>query len=340
MTPPDDDSSDRDAILARRAIFLSTALAALHCSSPRDPATKPTSTYVVTDATSTSAATTSATARTSVRPASPLPAWSEILRLAPPRDLPQNTSANEKRELEYLEQALSLRYAAVKDVWEHVPDCDAADPGCRPRWREVGDKMKALFDATRGPMVGGCGGARGFTGTVSGRDRAHRLYVADLMRRIEERLTEVAAGFSAGGEQEWRKLLANAKEPPPMPCLSPCMVPEVQELSQAILFDKNASTLREDATVKSLLEGVAATYKANRKPSSIEVRGHADPGETNPQELAKARAATVAKWLEKAGVPRAQLREKSFAADAPVDRSDKEDTAAQNRRVDFEAVPK
>lgn len=336
-----DDAGDREAILARRAALLSTALAAFACSSPRDPTTEPSGTGVAT-----STATVVATTETSAKPKGQLPpplrAWSDVLAKAPPRGIPPNASAAERRMLEYQEQALTGDYDVIKAVWEKIPACDAADPGCRPTWREEGERAKAMFDGLRmGPGgFGGCGGAQGETATLTQRAAAHRRYLETLMQEVEAHLTATAEAYSAQGNQEWQKILSNAKKPPPMPCLSPCAMPEVQQLLQSVSFAKGDATLKPtEAATKSMLEAVVGGYKGNRGKSKIVVRGHASPDEPKPAELAQARAKAVADWLIGAGIPKDRIEVKSYGADAPVERNDDEARASLNRRVDFEAVP-
>ncbi len=332
-----DDSSDRDAILARRAALLSTALAAFSCSSPRDPATEPSvnATTTVT-ATSTAAATSTATARTNT-PA-PLRPWSEVMAAAPPRGAPPGASAQEKQSFEWLEQRLTNDYDTIKAMWEKPPACDAADPDCRPAWREAGTRAQTMFQTTRPPSIGGCGGASGETATLVGRRQAHNRYIAKLVEEIEAHYGAIAASFSAQGEQEWLKVLANAKKPPPMPCLSPCAMPEVSALLQAVAFAKDDAKLNAtDPATKMALESVVASYKGNRGKSKIVVRGHASADEAKPAEIAAARAKAVATWLVGAGIPKDRVETKAYGVDAPLERQDGP-AAGQNRRVDFEAV--
>ncbi|MBL8742612.1 MAG: hypothetical protein JNK04_16005, partial [Myxococcales bacterium] len=227
------DTSDLEAILARRALLVSTALAALSCSSAEGPATEtPTSsTQVVT--TSPSA---SAVASESAKLPAPLPSWEEVLKAAPPRGIPASMTKLEKQQFEWLEEQLAREYEAVRAVYVGAPNCDAAAPECRASWRDVGAKAKAMYDATRGPMMGGCGGANGETASLLGRRNHHRQYLLKVIATAEQYLADTAAAYSAQGEQEWRKLMANAKQPPPMPCLSPCPMPDVRSIMNSIPF--------------------------------------------------------------------------------------------------------
>lgn len=325
------DTDDADAIRARRALLISTALAALSCGSPGDGVVPSTS---VTSVASTSGPTSTATtsAKSSVPPSRP---WAKVMAEAPPRGVPTVVTGPEAEWLKHLENDLEKRYETVRLVWEATPGCDAAASDCRATWRELGVKAKAMYDANRGRGFGGCGGANGETGSLVARRSTHEQYLQALIGELEGYLTQVAEGFSPQGGQEWQRLLANAKKPPPMPCLSPCARPEVSELLQWVQFEQGASTIADETALKQTV----ATFKANQKPSKIVVRGHADAGEPKPQELAKARAEKVAAWLIANGVPKDRVETKSFGADFPLRKAAPKDGIDINRRVDFEAVP-
>jgi len=333
-----DDTTDREAIMARRALLLSSALAALSCSSQGDRTNT-----VETTATGTVGPTSTALASASGTPSAELPAplsaWTEVMAKAPPLGMPKGADGKEQSQLEWMEKRASEQYQAIEALWGAVPDCDAAAPDCRPRWRAAGERLKQVLDATRGPMVGGCGGANGETASLVARRQAHNRYQAELIARLEAHLAKTAAAFGPLGEQEWQKQAANAKKPPPMPCLSPCMMPEVQAILASVPFDKDASDARPDSANKAAIESVVQAYKAQRGKSKLVVRGHADASETKPADLAKARAKAVADALIKGGIPRDRIETKVFAADYPIERSDDAQVAAANRRVDFEAVP-
>lgn len=325
------DTSDLEAILARRALLVSTALAALSCSSPEGPTTEtPTSSTATATVTSTTVATGSAS-----KPPPAIASWDEALKAAPPRGIPASMTKLEKQQFEWLENQLTSEYDAVKAVYTGAPGCDAADPDCRAAWREVGAKAKAMYDATRGSGVGGCGSANGETASLMGRRNQHRQYLLKLIGDAEQHLTDTAASFSPQGEQEWRKLLANAKQVPPMPCLSPCPMPDVRIIWNSIPFAEGSSALAAQDPAKATLKQLATDFKTNQKPARLIVRGHADPSEPKPQELALARAKAVAAELVAAGMDKASIEIFSYGSDLPISR-----TSGDNRRVDFEAVAK
>lgn len=332
-----DERRDRDAILARRAMLLSTALATLHCAGGSNLST---TSSVVGDGAG-SAVRASATG-SQARPVVPEGAsWDEVMRAAPPRGVPEGLSEAERQRFDALEKDLESKYFAVRQLWEQAPDCDAAEPTCKPTWRTTGKLARQMFDVTRASSFGsGCGGRIGETGSTVGRRAAHGRFIAGLATRAEERLAARAAAFSAQGEQEWRKLAANARVTPPMPCLSPCAMPELSDILESVPFAKDDATLRlDDRAVLAALERTLGRFQLFRLPAKLRVRGHADAGEGGAAELAQARAKAVADWLVMKGVARDRVESKGFAASVPADRSDEDAGAAANRRADFETVP-
>jgi outer membrane protein OmpA-like peptidoglycan-associated protein len=327
------DTSDLEAILARRALLVSTALAALSCGSPEGPTSE-----APTSATATAMSSHSAVAATSssAKPPAALASWDEVVKAAPPRGIPASMTGLEKQQFEWLEQQLTAEYDAIRAVYTGAPDCDAADASCRASWREVGNKAKAMYDATRGRGFGGCGSANGETASLLGRRNQHRHYLEKVIADAEQHLTDTAASFSAQGEQEWRKLMANAKQVPPMPCLSPCPMPDVRAIMNSIPFAAGSGTLGPQDPAKATLKSLATDFKTNRKPARLVVRGHADATEPKPAELALARAKAVAAELIAAGVDKATIETFSYSSDLPLERG----SSDANRRVDFEVVPK
>jgi outer membrane protein OmpA-like peptidoglycan-associated protein len=315
---------DRDAILARRALLLSSALAAMSCSPPVQPtasssaATKSTSSTQPTNPT--------ASSTTSARAVPPLAPWSEIVAKLPPRGVPSSGVRNlEASQLRLLESRLDEHYRTLEEGWRAVPSCDPHDPSCRDAWRTVAATIKKLNDLTRAPITGGCGGLIGNTATTVARRDAHRRVVIELMGELEAHLSSVAASMGALGEQDWQRLLSHAKVVPPMPCLTPCMRPEVDDDESSLAFAFDSKTLADPLGV---LKRIAERLKT--QSTKLIVRGHASSDEAKPDELARARAQAVIDALVKAGAPKSQLVLESFGAEYPATREPE-----GNRRVDF-----
>lgn len=327
------DDFDGDSIRARRALLISTALAALHCGGPGDGAI-PSATETQTASASVSSSAQTPPASASTPPvAAPLRPWADVLAAAPPRGVPAAVAGDEKRFLEGVEAELTARYEVVRVVWESTPACDPGQAACRPQWRELGAKFKTMYQSERLPRGAMCGGPSFGSGAVAARQREHARYLSKLVDEIDAHLQATADSYSPMSAQEWLKQAANAKEQPPMPCLS-CAMPELLEISETVPFTKDSSALPAPASLTSIVD----TFKLTRVPAKIVVRGHADAKESKTAELAKARAAAVASWLEKNGIAKDRIEVKSFDATWPIGRSETEAGANLNQRVDFEVV--
>lgn len=332
VSPHDDDPSDRDAIIARRALLLSTALAALSCSSSGEGTAPPDPPGI--------AGTSQPSTTTKVRLPAPLPPWAEIAAKIPPRTVPASVDAKERQRLESIEKESETKYQALQALWTSVPSCDPTQPPCRPAWQTASERLKALLDVMRDPLIAPCDTESGRTATVIGRRNAHSQYIQSLMLQFKEHLRATATAFGPLAEQQWQKLEADALKPPPMPCLSPCPLPEVQSILDTFLFAKNVATLDgNDPMVKLRIETIVKLFQSNRAKSKIVVRGHAEATEDNPVELAAQRAKSVTELLVLAGVSKGLAVTKSFGADLPLAHPTEADVLSENRRVDFETVP-
>lgn len=321
----------REAILARRALYLSTALTALGCPSRETPPTDPIET----------ASTTRADKRKKRQPTLPANTpWKDVMANAPPLDVPASAAERERRHLENLRANVEAKYEAVRAVWMQTPGCDPAARSCKD-WKAVADAAQKMYRATEGPFFGSCGGANGMTASVIARTRAHNLYVSTLITGVEAHLEKLAIHFGPAGASEWGVLLKKAKEPPPHPCLSPCPMPVLQDIVESVPFARDDATLREsDAEVARALASALATQQGQSGKAVVVVRGHADPAETDPAKLANERARAVAAWLVKNGIAAADVTTAALGAELLIEKSAAQGGAPANRRVDFEVVPR
>jgi nitrous oxide reductase len=91
------EDNDRESILARRAVFVTTALAALGCSSQSGGPTATTGTGTATStATATATATAAPTSSASVAPGALRP-WAEVRSGAPPIEVAPSLPAEDER---------------------------------------------------------------------------------------------------------------------------------------------------------------------------------------------------------------------------------------------------
>jgi len=322
----------RDAILGRRAIFLTTALAAIGCSTTKDPGPHGQTPTATTPPVTGPAITT----RTVVTPGLHA-SWDKVMQQAPPLDVPAKATAKERSHLESLKTSFEPKYEAVRQVWLLVPKCDPADEGCAS-WKQLAGKAKSMYDATRGRRFGSCGHASGRTGFVAARQQAHHAYVASLIKQLEADLGRLAEGYGKDGGEAWARMLEDAQKPPPMPCLSPCRRPDVEDITVNVPFAKDDASLREaDSAVAQALRNAMMRQQNHGTKATLVVRGHVDASEAKGDALAAERARAVAQWLVAKGIPAADVKTATMGSHLPIASGG---DGSANRRVDFEVVPR
>ena len=337
MTDPR--SSDRDAILARRALFISTALAGLACS------TKPSADSreqpvvqgeragdgEVGEAGEDNPPARPEEVRLELRP------WADAIAGAPPSDVPEGLTKPERDHLNLQAEGLKAMYAEIEAMWARTPDCAAGAAGCTV-WTEAAsligrydeDRERMAFDECRSPT--------GETGTLAARRAAHKRYMRALLTELEAHLTGVARSFGRESATAWRSMLAMEKGPQPMPCLSDCARIGPPDLVAMVPFAEGSADLRvDDPAVQAALDVLSSQAWAYGG-RVLAVRGHADPSEPEPEALAERRAQAVADWLTQNVKPEPALEVVSLGATFLVRRG--EAGLDVNPRVDFEVVAK
>lgn len=98
----------------------------------------------------------------------------------------------------------------------------------------------------------------------------------------------------------------------------------------SISFADGGATLRPKAQVD--LDADAQLMTTHEEVRLVEVQGHAEPSESNPQALSDLRAEAVVAALVSRGVARTRLQPVGYAATKKRSNSD---TRADNRRVDM-----
>ncbi len=327
--PPPPDDADRDRILARRAVFVTTALAALGCSSQSAPygslpdgGTAATSTAAPTSSAIATATATGTGTGTATPPAgaSSLRPWETVFAEAPPLDVASSLPAAEKPELEDLKKRFAPVYEALGAAWKAVPTT-CAPKDCRKEYAAAADAIIAARDSIKSGMCGDWGG-------VAFRQRlhAHREFLGAITKELDVGLTDAA--MKLGDATTWPRMVN--PPPKPQPCLD-CSMPEdpgviAEGELLRIAFGSGAATLSREAE-KSL--GAVPLDKP------MTIRGHADPAEPDAAKLAQARATVVKDWLVKKGAKAANLTVLSFGSDLPIASSTSDAGKAKNRRVDF-----
>lgn len=266
--------------------------------------------------------------------------WNKVMASAPPLDIPPKVSPRERAQLEAVGARFQSKYEAVRVVWEQTPACDPSASSCHD-WRTVAADAEKMYRALDSFSVGSCGEANGTTASVHARSAAHGRYLNAVVARLEAHLEKLAVEHGPSGSEAYAAMLKKAKEPPPRPCLSPCPMPELQDITVSVPFAERSSSLEDGdtAAVQRALQSALATQRANGAKATLIVRGHADPSEPNGDEVAKGRARKVAEWLIQNGVPGADVIIRSLGSTLPIERSGTSGAVA-NRRVDFEVVPR
>jgi outer membrane protein OmpA-like peptidoglycan-associated protein len=310
---------DRDAILARRALFISAALAGLGCTthesaSERDPVVeKP---VVAPDVAGQPIAGSGDGKR---------PAWPELIAAAPPLDIPAGLTKQEQQLLEHLADDMRRRYAELETIWTPLPTCKPSAADCAG-WASAVQAIATAED-DYGPL---CGYSPEVSYTYVERKRAHLAYVNELAALLLADLDALALVLN--DEAAWQQQRGELLQARPHPCLS-CARPTEFPVLDAVRFAAGQGTI--DAAQEHVLDGVIATQTRNGKARLI-VRGHADASEADADALARARADAVAKALLGRGLEKGDVEVRSYGTKLPIRRESSE----LNRRVDFEVEPR
>lgn len=322
---------DRDAILARRALFITTALASLACTvhdAPEQPDPTP-----QTEPAELAPREVEGEPIASVPPGDGTrPAWSEIVAAIPPLEVPKGLTESETNLLTGLEANMRARYAELETIWTTLPSCAPSQAECTA-WAE---SVRVITDGQTdwGAL---CGHSPQTTSTYLERERVHVAYLQEVGALLLADLEAAAKARTAADLAAWEQLRSDAMSRP-HPCLS-CMAPSAEPVLERVAFDADQPVASTASINDGVLERVAQIHAQNRgRKARLIVRGHADPSEPDPDELAKRRAQAVAAALIQLGVKKAELDVRSYGASLPLTL----DAAAaeRNRRVDFEVVPK
>jgi outer membrane protein OmpA-like peptidoglycan-associated protein len=320
---------DRDAILARRALFISTALAGLACTThepperpdlqPEQHAVAPNEVEEVEDNPVHEQPTDGAR-----------PSWSAIMAAAPPLDIPAGLTEREAELLSRVESRVRNKYAELEKVWTTLPVCAPSQAECEG-WTASVQAINTTRPET-GPL---CDHSAETTNTVLERERAHDDYLKKISELLLADLDAAAKAHTAADVEAWNDFRWTLRRAQPSPCLR-CAQPVAKAVTARVPFGDGQATLPADLMVH-LLRRVVTIHITNG-PARLIVRGHADPSEPDPDGLAQRRAEFVATELIGQGVGKAGLDVRSYGAKLLLTRDAAQ--AEQNRRVDFEVVPR
>jgi outer membrane protein OmpA-like peptidoglycan-associated protein len=317
-----DDVLDRDAIVARRAVLVTSALAALSCSSPEKAAPDAAvDTVAVPLPGSAPSSTSSAVPRDP-----PASSWASVMQRAPALEVPpagSGVSDHERKALESQAGSLRTAYETLGKVWDQGPPACAPN-ACEADWAAVAKQIAAVEEGLRGPL---CGWGEDQPISYIERDGAHRSFLREQAGALSDRFSEAAA--KAGQKASWEAIRRGGVIA--HPCLS-CLAPPPRVFDW-IGFADGSVTI--DASGTSLLERVKQMLTSNAT-MRLSIRGHADAAEAGDKAaLAKRRAEAIRTWLTTNGVAANRLEVVGLGTALPIV-SAKASDRGSNRRVDFE----
>lgn len=325
MSPPPFDDWDRERILARRALFVTTAVAALGCSSQGGQST-PTSATTETSSRTSATATATATATAGTMPATKRRPWADVEKTTPPLSVGPSVPASEKEELESLAKRLGPHYAAVAKAWAAAPP-SCAPKDCKDEWQAAAEAILEARDAVDEP--GPCGEWGGIG--LRQRRREQREHILAITKELEDALADASLAY--GDATSWSRMVV--RPPEPQPCLkcAPGQSPGILDNGRwgaplGVGFADGKAELEKEA-----LEALAKVKLEGEE--AVIIRGHADPTEPDPTALAKKRAEAVRAQLIKNGINANLLTVLSIGSDLPIAASVDEEHKKRNRRVDF-----
>lgn len=201
------DSATRQAILRRRMVFLSGALAAVTGCDKGTPAQPPTNVLVgEPDETS---------GMPTATPSSPAPApAAKGLPPAPSTAIPATTCDGDRAALERVKSAFDALYAETDSLYQALPSaCAVTDDTCLPKYRPLAKRFDEVRERA-GSVLGLCGCSAPIVETYAAK---HQTELNQRIRLIRERVAETAKAADAGSTR-WDELVQ--EEATPRPCLS------------------------------------------------------------------------------------------------------------------------
>ncbi len=210
MTPPPDDA-DRRAVLARRAAFVSSTLAALGCSPARPEPKEPVAAGPVV---SVPVAPEDAGAPTAIDAAPPPREPNSAVGEQPSMDIPAGVSATAKKRYEHLLSSMRDLYRVVAEIEDALPNCNVQDASCEASWRDIAEK---LVDIRRKRMfLSFCPGTSDEAKAFAELEKEHQTYFSARFAKITE---QIDAAWAAN-KPRWETLKQEAYQAKPFPCLS------------------------------------------------------------------------------------------------------------------------
>ncbi|MCH9688823.1 MAG: OmpA family protein [Deltaproteobacteria bacterium] len=343
MTTHDDSNVDREAILARRALFISAALATLSCG-PGRGTEAPVEPRPVDDPPRPKPVDPPPPNADAPPPAvdaplehtldlDRLPAWSVVVGRAPPRDVPPGLPPADAEALTRLADEVGPLYDRLERLWSEVPRiCALSEADCEAAWEAFAREL-ALVDTGVGGLMPLCGFSDTARTILVQRTGFHNRFLREQVAWLREAVTH---GFEQRGPQAVAafSVLGNSVAVG-MPCLSCIGTAGMVVSSVAVPFGA-MSTMVESSGPRDIVHLLA--QELLRRPDVVlEIRGHGDASEgAAAEQLAGARAEAVKGELVALGVDAARLVVQTYGSRLAVDTAQTEAGRSHNRRVDFE----
>ncbi|MFO0551538.1 MAG: OmpA family protein [Polyangiaceae bacterium] len=330
------DDQDKLAIMRRRAVFVTTALAALSCSSQQS-GTGDSSASTTASATATATTTVSATASNTASSSAiatasnPKPRSFKASRdAAPPLEVAAALPEAERKDLEEVAKFMKPLYDKLAAAYEGAPvDCAPSANACSSTWESTAKAIGELRDMLDLPHCG-----FGEPVAYVQRFMIHRGYLLTLADALEKELGAAAGKF--GQSSRWKELEKLTTAPQVcLKCAPPKPVAVLESMGDAVevRFDDAKDSL--PASADSELDQLKSKLDADTT-LKLEIRGHADPNEAGDKKaLAQHRAEAVRDALVKKGIAKNRLKVVNFGGDLPIANSGIDAGRARNRRVDF-----
>lgn len=204
------DDPDRAQILRRRAVFMSSALAALGCSGGAPPGkVAPVPPVVAVPAPVQAAdAGVEAPPKREARSEPDMPSY----------DVPDGVSDEARERFEQLFSQVREAHALLERLENALPaGCALTDPACDARWRGIADGLLDHDEALRF-MQPVCPGSSQAAKLWEERSRAHRDYLAKRRGRLERRIVDIVK--TEAERARWDQHQEEANMARPQICLS------------------------------------------------------------------------------------------------------------------------
>lgn len=127
----------------------------------------------------------------------------------------------------------------------------------------------------------------------------------------------------------------SSEDPKKNGCPKVIVVADEVKILERIEFDTNKASIRPESD--GILKAIAEILTQHEEIKRVQIQGHTDNKGSKAlnKNLSQRRAASVLKWLVKAGIDASRLESKGFGQEQPIDTNDTDAGRQNNRRVQF-----